>query len=196
MMLISIKKFQNMPYCQNESLNDPVLNTCNDLMKNAYTSSEFKEKMNYVLPYLYERLRNTIHYFLKLVLTDAIVEPTDIHCAHIDQYNQIKGFIVYFAEVIYYFRDLAKMEYILLMEKRFSKAAGDVFDQENKYRFKIKGFEMCKFVEMFFTLEEFEIFNVSFKKFYEDCYNLHENEELSIYNKIFCLLVPEISIRN
>ena len=100
MMLISIKKFQNMPYCQNESLNDPVLNTCNDLMKNAYTSSEFKEKMNYVLPYLYERLRNTIHYFLKLVLTDAIVEPTDIHCAHIDQYNQIKDFIVYFLKLL------------------------------------------------------------------------------------------------
>ncbi|CAG8795496.1 7663_t:CDS:1 [Gigaspora margarita] len=183
-------------YHQNESLNDPVLNTCNDLMKNTYTTSEFKEKMNYVLLYLYERLKNTLHYFLKLVFTDAIIEPIDIHCAHIDQYNQIKDFIIYFAEVIYDYGDLAKMKYILLIEKKISKGAGDVFDQENKFRFKIKELEMCKFIEMFFTPEEFETFNVNFKKFYEDCYSSHGNEELGVYDKIFRCLDPKPSIRN
>src|SRR5689334_13108313 len=100
-MLISIKKFQNMLNYQSKSLNNLVLNTCNNLMRNTYTTSKFK-KINYVLLYLYKRLRNTIHYFLKLIITDAIIEPIDIYCAHIDQYNQIKDFIVYFAKVIYY----------------------------------------------------------------------------------------------
>ena len=178
---------------QDKDLNDPILNLCNDLMKNTYNTAEFKERMHYVLPSLYEQLKNTIKYFFKLIVTDTFVDSIDNYRAHITQYNRIKDFVIFFGEVIYYFEDLAKLDYFLLMDKRFSKAAGDVFDQENKYRFTIKGFEMCIFAKLFFKIEEF---SSSFRKFYEDCYYSHGNEEFSVYSKIFCLLDTSLSTRN
>ncbi|CAG8617611.1 2097_t:CDS:2, partial [Scutellospora calospora] len=136
-----------------EDSNDPILNLCNNLIQNIYNTAEFKER---------------------LIITDAVVESINDHFAHISQYNRIKDFIIFFGEVIYYFEYLAKMDYILLMNRKFNKAVGDNgFDEGNKYQFTMKGLEMCKFAELFFKIEEF---SSSFQKFYQDCHDSLGNE--------------------
>ncbi|RIB14323.1 hypothetical protein C2G38_2195516 [Gigaspora rosea] len=52
---------------------------------------------------------------------DTIADSVDNHYAHNSQYNCIKDFVIYFEKVIYDFEVLAKMDYILLMDRRFKE---------------------------------------------------------------------------
>ncbi|RIB09396.1 hypothetical protein C2G38_2146583 [Gigaspora rosea] len=178
----------------NAEKNDPFLKFCDDLMNKTYQQGEFKDRLKYVLPLLYDRLHVTLRYFLELTVTDTVIKSINDYRSHDRELNRITQFVSFFEELIDDYELLKRMRYMISIFKRFFKANGDgSFDYEDRYCYSLKGLEICDFVDMLHIKKKY---NTRFQKYYNVCHELFPEEVLfEFFVKDIRLFDTRLSLR-